>query len=456
MRPAGYAVPKGSPLEEIMDGYIDQCQSMQMPGSPYQKAQNQPWSRFLRNYNFTEATSKALIQRQQTKVPQRQPSDPITAFIADYAPEGDAPYDRVSLNRSDFVKTSHKGIIDALLTVHNYCPTSDTSRSCGKIQVSFLNHIARLYDAEKLSAIALSSQSNFLGSIGRSDNPQDDAELKGKSYTDYFKYKSLPEAVRPPKFAVIDKFIDEVIALKPSVGNRVNFRKYCGERGKLAGNPFIHYEGCEYLSALYYRDFVRVVELDKLWIMPPLMVQDSRVSEYGPELKAIFAVQNNFMLRNPERFSIAQPLTMSYLVDYDAYQGSCLADDSVNVAYSDNKSMSFKALYGHTLLNGKKYTETHYNVAKKWHKPLLFLSDNIKGDASALLTFFDRFYAETKEAKRMEYQLSSKRLQMRTVMNDLNHFVRKQSCGSPALKTLDTKLHEFNLFRTALNDIPTR
>jgi hypothetical protein len=446
-------------LEVLLDGYIDQCQSSYLsmnivgPSSIGNK-----WSMLLKEKDFSSLVDVESIKASRKKAANQQNNiDQAYQFISQYQPEVGAPVELKVVERNTRLSFEYKTVMDALLTIQNYCPETGDRRGCPAVEPRyFLGPVTDLYDAGGIINNLLRVLNNFVNTLGRSDNAESDRAHKRSGYRLYHKYQALSPAIRPAKFQVIDQFVEDILAMNPSVIVSNNHRFYCGEKGRQQNNPFLAYDSCEFLSAIYYRDFERLVALEKLWVEPVLKKQAEMTEGQNNIVYQFLAKQNRSLLDNSEKTSMMPLVISSYLIDYNSLYGKCIKPDAKVYRYQDNKVTDFKNRYGHTLYSTTSSNTRTYQVNRDWADIFDGLGLRLSAESVGMFTLIDSFHEGSNYTKVMELEYNAKRPSARDVLTDLGRFMKGHQCDSLEARKLDSRLQEFSNFRTALGKIDFR
>jgi hypothetical protein len=452
------SLPRTGELEALLDGYIEQCQNTYISSSGDGARIGDTWSNRLKAIDFAAAVNWDNIERmREQRLKQDQQLDPAYQFISQYQPEENAPSELKVVERETALSVDYAAVMDALLTIHNYCPDTGNTRSCPSIDIGrVLYPVATLYDADGLNNNLLGTLNNFVNSLGRSDNAETDSKHRKDGYRLYPTYESISAAIRPEKFKIIDQFVSDILAMKPSVIVSSGHRFYCGDKGKDANNPFMDYESCEFLSALYYRDFERLVSLEKLWVEPVLMKQAQLTESQNNIIFDFLAKQNRTLLNNSEKTSMMPLIISSYLIDYNLYYPQCLKPDAKAYRYEDTKVTDFKNRYGHTLYSSTSSKTRTYSMNLDWAEIYDKIDLRLSESSIGMFTLIDAAHQNSDITKAMEFEYNATRPSARAVLTDLGLVMQRNKCDSAVATKLDTRLQEFSNFRSALGKMAFR
>jgi hypothetical protein len=443
-------------IEELQDEYITSCHQLQPTATEFSTAGNANDALALASYNFSASTGS-----------QSQPiytGDNLDLSGLRYPPETGAPYDSFSPARSRLISMDFKLLADAMLTVHNYCLQSKDKDMCPPLALTeWLEPASRVLDpnlenpqiaADLEYIVAAFAQPHtverhqkmldYLGVAASSASTT--PKLAGPKYV-----AGLPFKVQPPKILRIIKFVSASADVNPSFRNVKNMRFYCGVSGRSAANPFYtnsdNNTSCEYLSALYYRDFDQLVKLESLFAEPIVRKMQKDISGPNNPWAIILGPQTQAMANNMDEMTMMPFLISSYIIDFSDYRKACLPADAQTYRFTKTTVTDFKNRWNHTRRSSTNVQTNSYLVAPEWVPILDRNTLQLSAEGLGMYEMFDNNYSRSEEARAAETEYGTRRPSIASVTADINSRMKFSSCDDPVMLNLDQRLREFASFR---------
>lgn len=438
-------------IEELQDEYISSCHQLQPTAGEF------PAALALARHDFSASTGSQSLRIYT--------GADLDLSELRYPPESGAPYDSFSPARSRLISMEFKRLADAMLTVHNYCLQSVGKDMCPPLALSeWLEPASRVLnpnlknpdiaaDLAYLVAAFAPTQAverhkkmlDYLGITTRSAPATQ--KLAGPRYV-----AGLPFKVQPPKIAPIIKLAEAAADVNPGFSNAKGMRFYCGVSGRAATNPFYptreNNTSCEYLSALYYRDFDQLVKLESLFAEPIVRKMQKDISGPNNPWAVILGAKTQAMVNNMDKMSMMPFLISSYIIDFSDHRKRCLPLDVQEYTFAKTTVTEYKNRWGHTRRSSENVQRNTYQVAREWVPILERNSLQLSAEGLGMYELFDKSYSRSAEARAAEAEYGTRRPSIGNVTADINSRMKLSSCDDPVMLKLDQRLREFANFRT--------
>ena len=432
-------------LEKVFDGYVKACQAGAKPGQIL-KYTNEFVRRDLKGELDKERVKKTLAKLEAQSAPNEREK-----YAAKYGPVKGAPFKSYDLTRTtDAFRHDLETLFDALLTVSNYCGDTKGLACPAGMNNEIMAGLTVAYSRPEMNKVALEQLKRALYAMGRSDLPHEDKKLEKRSNI-YRSYKAIPESLRPYKFAVIEDFVEDAIALQPSTGVFGGRRSYCYSG---SSSPFVGMSDCEYLSALYYRDFERLVLLERIWTEQPMLIGQEVSMGYSSEaLSNLFGSYFQMMRDNSELLSPMPIITMSYLMDYQSAYPSCMSSDAATYTHTTTRVSEFRNRWGYTLQSTRSTSSESYRVNPVWTPYVEKLGINLTSDAVGVYNLLDTYFVSDRVREQIEAKYGAETPTMEGIGGGLYQLMSRFSCDSEVMETIDLRLREFLDFRWGMGAV---
>ncbi|MCX2981823.1 hypothetical protein EYC98_13245 [Halieaceae bacterium IMCC14734] len=446
-------------IEQLQDEYIRSCHQLQPSGSQFSAAGSTTAALALANYDFAASTGSQSLPPYQ--------GDNLDLTRLRYPPEPNAPYDTFSPARGRLVSMEFKQLADAMLTVHNYCLESGSQDRCPPLALAeWLEPASRVLDpslqnpqiaADLEYIVAAFAPSHTIErhnkmleywgvTVGTASSTH---KLAGPQYMN-----GLPHKVQPPKIRPIMQLAEAAADVNPGFSNRKGMRFYCGVSGRAAANPFYptgqNNTSCEYLSALYYRDFDQLVRLESLFAEPIVRRMQKDISGPNNPWAIILGAQTEAMANNMDQMSMMPFLIPSYIIDFSNHRERCLPADTQEYTFAKTTVTEYKNRWGHTTNSSKNVQSNTYRVAREWVPILDRNSLQLSAEGLGMYEMFDKNYSRSAEARAAETEYGTRRPGIGSVTVDINSRMRLSSCDDPVMIKLDQRLREFANYRSGI------
>jgi hypothetical protein len=444
-------------LEELTVDYIEQCMALAKPYYDVDSLSITKLNKALKDNVFTAPLTKRKkidIYGVQSKTNKEQ-----ERLFSKYPIDQSAPYLNVNSKSSFTIRPSYSDTLDAFITLSNYHPES-VKESCNLTygldsSIKLPQALKVIYDNHYTELDKKNAATDILNyTYRRSDNVTTDKSLR-KIESCITRWQQLPKEKIPEKLEILSMFEEDLFAIAPSRGMKSNNRKYCDSSLKNKGNPFLKLTECELLSSIYYRDFEKVVMLEKLWVEPVL--QNTINLSNGDDIISTFVRNHNqSLLNNSEKMSMVPLIVINYLTDYPVLHRSCMSDKAKTYTYQDTKVTEFKNRYGYTLRSNTTTRERTYKVNPDWVPIYDKLKLRFSEEGSGMMSMLDLMYSKIDTVKSAEYNYGEKRPKLKNVLQDIYSFMRQNKCNSSEAKKFDSRLKELNEFRIAMGQTTHR
>ncbi|MFT7006139.1 MAG: hypothetical protein ACJAXJ_000641 [Colwellia sp.] len=444
-------------LEQLAANYIEQCIVLAKPYYGGDISRMVKLNTALKKQEFTAPLSKNMKSAHYGVQPKQNKEQ--EALFNRYPLESNAPYLNIKPKDNFIIRPTFNETLDAFVTLSNYYPDS-VKEECNLKFGADPRHklpqaLSAIYDDNYTEIDKKNAATDILNfTYRRSDNAATDKSLR-KIESCITRWQQFSKEKTPEKLEILSMFEKDLFAIAPSRGMKSNNRKYCDSSLKNNGNPFLKLTECELLSSIYYRDFEKVVMLEKLWVEPVL--QNTINLSNGDDIISTFVRNHNqSLLNNSEKMSMVPLIVINYLTDYPVLHRSCMSDKAKIYTYQDTKVTEFKNRYGYTLRSNTTTRERSYKVNPDWVPIYDKLKLRFSEEGTGMMSMLDLMYSKIDTVKSAEYNYGEKRPKLKNVLQDIYSFMRQNKCNSSEAKKFDSRLKELNEFRIAMGQTTHR
>jgi hypothetical protein len=394
---------------------------------------------------FTRQLNKILGGQRTAKIPV---PDHLQAFAGEeffdaYEIDSDIEYHAKGFKYETKLTSSFDDVLTAFVTLENYCPVNE--RGCirqlmnGKHNITWskLNTLyATVYPEKIKQEAALTLLVQEFGTLDYEGHPP----IQSNSV--YTHLKKQPEKYWPVALLTLEKFAKEIIALQPSRETQTAVRLYCEQKSDT--NPFFGLDACEYLSAIYFGDFLMAAKYDLLFSEGTLLEYQQKVLAKDDIWATLYLQQKENNQNNPRTGSLIQFILLNYMMEYNFLYSSCLQSDATIYTYSYDKVTEMKNLYGMTLNSWTSNRTESFKVNPNLVPVYEISPFRMNTKSVGFQNMLQSMEAKTPITNLLENKYGIKRLGSTEILKSLAHVMLKNKCDSDIAKKLEIRMIEYN------------